>query len=177
MRPRVLGQTTERWMSQLDDTQLSSAELGYKSWTLFTIACRPCCLDSTQVVCSSISVDDAGPVSVTLAQRSLICLRPRVRSEILLCSIQGLSSYYCLLLPCHKIYLPIYTADTIRLARHQCAHAPTLFLLLLSSANPGCIVTVLPTLLISIIEGVSGGVQHNKSFWDPHCFETFVCVL
>ena len=55
-----LGLIIEYWMSQPTNAHLSIAELGYKSWSLFHVACWPRCSDGARLVRSSIRVDDAG---------------------------------------------------------------------------------------------------------------------
>ena len=54
------GLIIDYWMSQPDNSHLSIAELGYKSWSLFGAACWPRCSDGARLVRSSVRVDDAG---------------------------------------------------------------------------------------------------------------------
>ena len=47
-------------MSWPANAHLSTTELGYKSWSLFSVACWPRCFDGARLVRLSIRVDDAG---------------------------------------------------------------------------------------------------------------------
>ena len=46
-------------MPRPDNAHLSTTKLGYKSCSLFDVACWPCCSDSTRLVRSTVRVDDA----------------------------------------------------------------------------------------------------------------------